>query len=75
MTKEKYLSIRNNEQSDTMLVYYFYYTQHKKEGRALLSFEQFRYCFSYFIVTLFGNDFAKIQYKVFKELDEHFKIK
>lgn len=74
MEKQQYLSIRNNSQADTMPVYYLYYTQHKKKDKASLSFEQFRHCFSYFILSLFGNGFTKIQYKVFKELDQYFKI-
>ena len=73
MTKDKYLSIRNNSDQDMLPLYYFLW---KVKGGKHLSPDQFQNFFWLWVFRKHGlHSLPKLQWFVFKELDKHFGIK
>jgi len=72
MKIERYLEIRNNPNADTNEVYFFYYNL--KGGKPMPPDAFFQLFWIWVLQVMGSGIMSRIQYKVFKELDEHFKI-
>tara|TARA_R110000823_G_scaffold291969_1_gene410790 strand:- start:141 stop:359 length:219 start_codon:yes stop_codon:yes gene_type:complete len=72
MNKDQYLEIRNNHERDTHPVYHFYFNL--KGGTRMPETVFFQLFWKWVMWRVGMNNLGAIQYKVFKELDEHFKV-
>lgn len=71
MTKEEYISIRDNPKADTSVVLHYFFEL--RSGRSI-SREQFNYFFGLYLQFFGIHNLSQILYKVFVELDKHFRL-